>query len=142
MPDLDSKWVAFWVLRVLRFRDQTIYLGQIFIKVQQWLQLSDDLMAVGYDSSQSATGSRVEHQMRWSLTELKGIGFVRNTNPGRGGWSITDQGSRFLEPLRTDPDQTELNSRPTHPTTFIEMTNAEEHLRNELHDLLIGGPSG
>ncbi len=139
---MDSKWVAFWVLRVLWFRHQTVYLQTIFTQVQRWLQLSDDLMADEYDSSQSAQGSRVEHQMRWSLTELRGIGFVQNTAPGRGGWSITDQGSRFLEPLRTDPDQTELNSRPTHPTTFIEMTNAEEHLRNELHDLLIGGPSG
>ncbi len=82
--------MAFWVLRVLRFHDQTVYLGQIFIKVQQWLQLSDDLMAVEYDSSQSTTGSKVEHQMRWSLTGLKGIGFIQNTKPGRGGWSIID----------------------------------------------------
>ncbi len=134
--------MAFWVLRVLRFRDQTVYLGPIFIKVQQWLQLSDELMADGYDSSQSATGSRVEHQMRWSLTELGGIGFVQNTDPGRGGWSITDQGSRFLESLRTDPAQTELNSRPTHPRTFIEMTNAEKHLQRRLRDRLSGGPLG
>ncbi len=142
MSYLNSKWVAFWVLRVLRFHDQTVYLGQIFIKVQQWLQLSDDLMAVEYDSSQSTTGSKVEHQMRWSLTGLKGIGFIQNTKPGRGGWSITDQGRRFLEPLRTDPDQTELNSRPTHLSTFIEMTNTEKNLQRKLHGLLSRGPRG
>ena len=142
MRNLNSKWVAFWVLRVLWFQDQTVYLQTIFTKVQQWLQLPDELMADGYDSSQTATGSRVEHQMRWSLTALGQIGFVQNTAPGEGGWAITDAGRKFLEPLRTDPDQTELNSRPTHPRTFIEMTNEEENLQSSLHKRLSEGPPG
>jgi restriction system protein len=76
-------------LKALRELGGSATIDEIFNKVAELMQLSDEELSIIHDPEKSSR-TEIEYRLAWSRTYLKGYGLLENSQ--RGIWSLTSKG--------------------------------------------------
>jgi restriction system protein len=77
------------LIQVLKNLGGSGTIEEIYVKVSEELQLSDDILEILHNPEKSS-GTEVEYRLAWTRTYLKKYGLLENSS--RGVWALTSKG--------------------------------------------------